>query len=179
MPKRASAKRHAQAVFQIALDRGELDRWQGDLDTLAATFEEPQFKSVLESPKVRLDKKLDLVRTQLAELNPLALNLASLLVAKGRVGIAGDMAAAYRQLLDSHRGLEMVEVTTAVPLDEQSKNEIADQLKEAIGKEIVLSASVAPQIIGGLVIKMGDDLIDGSTRAKLTEMRRALVEQRT
>ncbi len=179
MSRRASAKRHAQAVFQIALDRGELDRWLDDLDTLAATFEDPQFKSVLESPKVRLDKKLDLVRSQLAGVNPLALNLASLLVAKGRVGITGDMASEYRRLIDSHRGLETVEVTTAVPLDEQSKNQIADQLKKAIGKEIVLSTSVAPQIIGGLVIKMGDDLIDGSTRAKLTEMRRALVEQRT
>lgn len=178
MARGASAKRHAQAVFQIAQEADELDKWQEDLDALAVVFEEPKFKRVLESPKVRADQKLDLAHQQLAGLGPLALNLASLLITKGRVGIATALASEYRSILNSHRGLETAQVTTAVSLDNQSRDRIAQQLSEATGKRIILSASVSPDIIGGVVIRIGDQLIDGSTRTKLMTLREALVEQR-
>ena len=68
MARGASAKRHAQAVFQIAQEADELDKWQEDLGALAVVFEEPKFKRVLESPKVRADQKLELAHQQLAGL---------------------------------------------------------------------------------------------------------------
>ncbi len=178
MARGASAKRHAQAVFQIAQERDELDKWQEDLDALAVVFDDPQFKRVLESPKVRGDQKLELAHQQLAGLGPLALNLASLLITKGRVGIAAALASEYRSILNSHRGLETAQVTTAVSLDDRSRDRIAQPMSEATGKRIILSASVSPDIIGGVVIRIGDQLIDGSTRTKLMTMRKVLVEQR-
>ena len=178
MPKGASARRHAQAVFQIASESGEMQKWQEDLDTLAIAFGDSQFKLVLESPRVRLDDKLELVRRQSAQISSLALNLACFLVAKGRVGIAEEVAQEYRRLLNSHRGLQTAEIVSAVPLDDQKKDQIAKRLSEATDKEIILSTSVVPQITGGLVIKLGDQLTDGSTQAKLKEMRKVLVEQR-
>ncbi|MEE9199289.1 MAG: ATP synthase F1 subunit delta [Dehalococcoidia bacterium] len=177
MPKGASAKRHAQAVFQIALERGELERWQEDLDTLSSVLEDAQFRAVMVSPRVRLDDKLELLRKQLSKVNPLTINLACLLVSKGRVAIAQGIAEEYRRMLNAHRGLETVEITTAVPLGARERQHISQRLSRATDKEIVLSASVGPEIIGGLVIKIGDQLIDGSTRSKLNEMRKALAEQ--
>ncbi|MFQ5873436.1 MAG: ATP synthase F1 subunit delta [Dehalococcoidia bacterium] len=177
MRKGASARRHAQAVFQIALERDELEKWQEDLDALASAIGDPQLKAVLESPRVRLDDKLELVRRQLSEASPLALNLAGLLVTKGRVSIAPGMAVEFRRLVNAHRGLETVEVTTAVPLDDPIKDHISTRLARATGKEIALSTSISHQIIGGLVVKIGDELLDGSTRAKLVEMRKVLAEQ--
>ena len=174
----ASARRHAQAVFQIALERDELDIWLDDLGQLADAFGDPEFSRVLESPKIRPDQKLDLARQRLAGLRTLAQNLASLLITKGRVGIAGGIAEEFKTLLNDHRGVETAEVTTAIKLDEKAENRISGQMSEATGKQITLSSNVVPEIIGGIVIKIGDQLIDGSTRTKLTAMRNALAQRR-
>jgi len=177
MAKGASARRHAQAVFQIALERGDLDRWQEDLSTIARVFETPDFKRVLESPKVRLERKLELAGQQLSGVSPLARNLISLLVTKGRVSIAVGIASEYRAILNRYRGVENAEVTTAVSLGDDSMKEIVEQMSRATGKQIILTGTVAPEIIGGIVIRVGDQLIDGSTRTKLSAMRKALEER--
>lgn len=177
MARRVSARRHAQAVFQIALERNELERWREDLDTLATVLLDAQLKAFLENPKIRLEKKIGLLQEQFTRLNPLAVNLATLLATKGRVGIAADIANEYRNLLNAHQGLETVEVVSAVPLGKRDQDRITKQLSEATGKEITLSANVLPDIIGGLVIRIGDQVIDGSTKTRLDELKKALVEQ--
>ncbi len=174
----SSARRHAQAVFQIAQEQGSLEKWQTDLEELASAFGDPDLSRVLESPKVRPDQKQDLAAQRLAGLEPLARNLASLLVSKGRVALAAGIAAEYRDLLDDYRGVGNAEVTTAVALDPEAEKRIADQMSEATGKQIQLTSQVAPDIVGGIVIKIGDRLIDGSTRTKLSAMRSALAERR-
>ncbi len=174
----SSARRHAQAVFQIAQEQDSLEKWQADLKELASAFGDPDLSRVLESPKVRPDQKQDLAAQRLAGLDPLARNLASLLVSKGRVSLAAGIAAEYRDLLDDYRGVGNAEVTTAVALDSEAEKRIADQMSEATGKQIQLTSQVAPDIVGGIVIKIGDRLIDGSTRTKLSAMRSALAERR-
>ena len=81
-------------------------------------------------------------------------------------------------LLDDHRGIGAAEVITAVPLDSQAESRIVDQMSKATGKRITLTSSVDPDIVGGIVIKIGDRLIDGSTRTKLSAMRNSLAERR-
>ena len=174
----SSARRHAQAVFQIALEQDTLDKWQADLDEIASAFGDDELSRVLESPRIRPDQKQALAGQRLAGLDPLARNLASLLVSKGRVALAGDIAGEYKSLLDEHRGVGAVEVITAVPLDSQSESRIVDQMSKATGKRITLTSSVDPDIVGGIVIKIGDRLIDGSTRTKLSAMRSSLAERR-
>ena len=174
----SSARRHAQAVFQIAQEQDNLEKWQADLEELASAFGDPDLSRVLESPKVRPDQKQDLAAQRLAGLDPLARNLASLLVSKGRVALAAGIAAEYRDLLDDYRGVGNAEVTTAVVLDPEAEKRIADQMSEATGKQIQLTSQVDPNIVGGIVIKIGDRLIDGSTKTKLSAMRSALAERR-
>lgn len=178
MASGSSARRHAQAVFQIAQEQNALDKWQEDLDELASAFGDPDMGRVLESPKIRPDQKQELAGQRLAGLDPLARNLASLLVSRGRVALAEGIAAEYRALLDDYRGVGTAEVTTAVALDAEAKNRIADQMSEATGKQIQLTSQVDPDIVGGIVIKIGDSLIDGSTRTKLSAMRSSLAERR-
>ena len=174
----SSARRHAQAVFQIAREQGTLDKWQADLEEIASAFGDPDLSRVLESPRIRPDQKQELSGQRLAGLDPFARNLASLLVSKGRVALADDIASEYRALLDDHRGVGAAEVITAVPLDSQAEKRIADQMTKATGKRITLTSSVDPDIVGGIVIKIGDRLIDGSTRTKLSAMRNSLAERR-
>ncbi len=174
----SSARRHAQAVFQIAREQDTLDKWQADLDEIASAFGDPDLGRVLESPRIRPDQKQELAGQRLAGLDPLARNLASLLVSKGRVGLAGDITGEYRALMDDHRGVGAAEVITAVPLDSDAEKRIVDQMSKAMGKRIMLTSSVDPDIVGGIVIKIGDRLIDGSTRTKLSAMRNSLAERR-
>ena len=178
MARVASARRHAQAVFQIALERGELDLWRGDLERISEAMKDPLIYAFLESPKIRFDEKARVLSQHLEGVNPLAMNLAYILIARRRLGIAGDIVAEYQRLVDEHRGIAQAEVATAVPVDEEVKDKLVHRLGALVGKEIVLSTRVDPSLIGGLVARVGDKLIDGSTRAKLDTLRNSLIERR-
>ena len=174
MASRVYAKRYAQAVFEIARETGELDGWQSDLNKIASLGEDAEFAAVMESPPVHFEDKARLLRERLVDVGPLALNLVYLLVVKGRLSIAGDIADGYRRLLDSHRGIERVEVTTAIPLDDEDKLRLAERLGAAVGKKIMLRSEVDTSVMGGGVVRVGDKLIDGSTRSKLLALKRDL-----
>ena len=174
MARKVHAGRYAQAAFEIALERNELDRWQSDLRKIASLTEDATLIAFLESPKIHFESKARLLSERLGDINPLALNLAYLLVAKGRLGVAGDIADDYQQLLDAYHGIEHAEVTTAVPLDEEDKLKLGERLSAIVGKKIVLKPKVDANIIGGIIARVGDKLIDGSTRSRLITLKREL-----
>ena len=176
MARVASAKRHAQAVFQLALDSNEVESWRSHLKTIAATLTDPELTAILENPKVHLSDKIQLIRRCFPELNELALNFTYLLVARQRMRILDQIVAEYERMADAHQGLEHAEVITAIPLDEKDKKKVAERLATITGKQIVLASDVDPDIIGGFVARVGDKLIDGSTRARLEALKQKLVQ---
>jgi F-type H+-transporting ATPase subunit delta len=169
------AKRYAQAAFELALERKELDRWQSDLRKIASLAEDAALSAVLESPKFRFEKKAKLLSERLGKINPLALNLAYLLVSRGRLGVIGDIADEYQRRLDSHRGIERAEVTTAIPLDDEDKLKLEKRLGGIVSKKVVLEPEVDSRVIGGFVARIGGKLLDGCTRSKLEALKRELV----
>ena len=173
---RAAARRHAQAAFQIALEREELDLWRGDLERLSEALKEPLLFTFLESPRIHFEEKAMILRQGLEGLNPLVMNLALLLVSRGRLHLVSDMVLEYGRLVDEHRGIAHAEVTTAVPLEPDEKDKLVHRLGDLVGREIVLTTRVAPAIIGGLVARVGDKLIDGSTRSRLLALRESLMK---
>lgn len=176
MARVASAKRHAQAVFQLALDSSEVEGWRSQLKTIAATLTDPELAAILENPKIHLSDKAELISKCLPEFKELALNFAYLLVAKRRMSILDQIVAEYERMADAHQGLEHAEVITAIPLNEEDKEKLARRLATMTGKQIVLAADVDPAIIGGFVARVGDKLIDGSTRARLEALKQKLVQ---
>jgi len=172
--RRTYARRYAQAVFGIARERNELDRWQSDLRKIATLGEEAKFMALLESPKVRFEDKAKLLAKGLGDINPLALNLVYLLVTRRRVGMVGDIADEYQRLLDSYRGIEQAEVTTAIPLDDEDRRKLEERLEAVVGKKVVLKPRVDPGVLGGIVARIGGKLLDGSTRSKLVALKKAL-----
>ncbi len=175
MARRVYARRYAQAVFHIALEGGELDRWQSDLRKIVGLAEDESLVALLESPKLHFDIKAGLLSERLGDINPSALNLVYLLVTRGRLGKAGEIADEYQRLLDSHRGIERAEVITAVPLDDEHRQRLTEQLAIMLGKRVALKAEVDPGIVGGIVARIGGKLLDGSTRSKLMGLKRELV----
>jgi len=170
----ASARRYAQAAFQIARECGELQLWLEDLSRLADVFSNREAQAFLQNPKVGLDQKREFLEPHLAGMNPLARNLAYLLVQKGRVRLGSALLDEYQRYLDAHEGIEPAEVVTAIPLDEAEQEEISRRLRVVVGKELRLSISVDPEILGGLVARVGGQVLDGSTRSRLSSLRESL-----
>ena len=175
MAVKSNVRRYSQAVFEIALETKELDRWQSDLSKIVSVVSDAAFMAVLESPKFRFDNKARLLSQRLEGINPLALNLVHLLITRGRLDIIGDIADGYQRLLDSYRGIEQAEVITAIPLDDEDKLKLAENLGAAVGKKVVLKTEVDSGLIGGIVARIGGKLLDGSTRSKLTALKKELV----
>ncbi len=177
MARVASAKRHAQAVFQIALEKKDVEKWRAELKDIAAILGDPQLRAILEDPRFRLSEKEKLINKCLPGTSQLALNFAYLLVAKQRLGILQQIVSEYERMADSYLGLEHAKVITAIPVDMESRNKLSERLAAITGKKIVLTTEVDPAIIGGFVARFGDELIDGSTKAKLEALKKRLVTQ--
>jgi F-type H+-transporting ATPase subunit delta len=101
-------------------------------------------------------------------------NLVRLLVERGRSSILGAVLERYRALADAESGLTRVQVTAAVPLDQRLEQDIRDTLAQRLGGRIETTVQQDPSIIGGLIIRIGDRVIDSSLRTRLQQLRAAL-----
>jgi len=174
MARKVYVRRYAQAVFEIALETKELDKWQSDLRKIVSVVEDAALVAFLESPKVHFEDKARLLSERLKEVNPLALNLTLLLVNKGRLSIIGEIADEYQRRLNSYRGIEPAEVITAIPLDDEDKRKLTEHLGAIVGKKVVLKSEVDSALIAGFVARVGSKLLDGSTHSKLMTLKKEL-----
>ncbi|MBI4180979.1 MAG: ATP synthase F1 subunit delta [Chloroflexi bacterium] len=168
------AKRYSQAIFEIALEKKELDKWQSELKKIADLARNSALMAAMENPKFPFNDKVKLLSEQLGDVNQLTLNLVYLLVAKGKLSLIGKITEEYQRLLDSHRGIEQADVLTTVPLNDTDKLKLAERLGAISGKKVVIKAEVDSRIIGGIVAKIGGKLLDGSIRNRLETLKREL-----
>jgi F-type H+-transporting ATPase subunit delta len=171
----AAAKRYADAVLDLARERGSFDAWEADLSRLAELMNDPQAGPFFASPAIPAEKKLALIDQVLADAQPEAHNLARLLVERHRLTSAPDIARLYNEGLLAERGIAIADVTTAEPLGIEEQEAVRGQLGQIIGKTIQLRLHVDESIIGGIVARVGDQLIDGSVTSQLSRLRARLV----
>ncbi|MDI7260417.1 MAG: ATP synthase F1 subunit delta [Thermodesulfobacteriota bacterium] len=176
MPKITSGKRYAQAAFDLAVERNELESWQQGLRKIADLAKDEELMALLQNPRLPFPAKKSLLEKRLGEINPLPFNLTLLLVSKGILRRGGDIYQQYNSLLDFHRGIERAKVTTALPLGDEEGEAISRRLAEIVKRKVVIDAQVDPSIIGGFIARIGDTLIDASIHQKLETLRRSLVE---
>jgi F-type H+-transporting ATPase subunit delta len=169
------AKRYSQAVFEMALERNELDKWNTDLQFLDALSRNVEFVSVMENPKYSFENKAKLLESQIKGISKLAANLVYLITSKGQFSLLSGICSEYRLLLDNFKGIEKAEVTTAIQLEEKEISKLAEQLGIMSGKKVILSLNIDPQIIGGIIMRIGGKIIDGSTRGQLLALRNELL----
>ncbi|MGD0854983.1 MAG: ATP synthase F1 subunit delta [Dehalococcoidia bacterium] len=171
-----SARRYAQAIFQIAQAKNNLDEWKKELLKLAHITKDKEVMDLIDHPKVLFNLKAELIKQRLDTSNELVLNLCYLLILKGRLKNADQISDQYDNLLDAQRGIKHAVVTTAVAVDETEKQKITSQLEKITGKKVTVKLQVNPNIIGGMVARIEDTLIDGSIRNRLDLLRRDLAE---
>ncbi len=170
-----AAKRYALAAFEIADEKGTASEWSAALDQIAEFMSDPEVASVLTNTRVPVDSKQRLVETALADLDPLPLNLARLLVKKGRTPLAADIASEFKRLTEEEQGISRARAVTAVAMSDTERQVLEQRLREQTGGQVILETEVDPDLIGGLVLQIGDRLIDSSTKARLDALRESLV----
>ena len=169
-----AAKRYAQAGFELARERNELDAWERDLRTIGEALGSAEALTFLASGRVPTTAKESFLQQVAPAPAPLVWNLVRLLAAKGRLALLPQIAEAFQELLDEHRGIAHAQVVTAVAMSESEQQELARRLSELTGKQVLVEAEEEPEMLGGLVARIGDRLIDGSTRSKLRALKREL-----
>lgn len=175
MLKGAVARRYARAIFDIAVERGDLDPWREDLRLMRDVLTQPRMTLFLQHPKITFETKKGIVDRSVPDLEPLRRNLLYLLISKRRTEIVGHICAVFEELLDEYRGIAHAAVTTAVPLNEAEAAAVAEKLSRLTGKQVLLHLSVDPSIIGGVIARIGDRLLDGSVKGRLVALRQRLV----
>ena len=174
MIQEIAAKRYAEAALLLAREGRSEEAWSAGLGAMAVLFGDPQARAMLENARVPLADKLKLVEGALAGVDPLVLNLARLLLRRGRTALGPQIAKAFQELLDEERGISHAVVTTAVPLSEEESQAVARRLSELTGRQVVVETRVDESLLGGLVARIGDRLIDGSTRTRLAALKRQM-----
>ncbi len=169
-----AAKRYARAAFELALDRDELEAWEPDLRALADALGAPEALSFVASRQVTSEAKEEFLRRATEEPAPLVWNLVRLLASKGRLALLPQIVGQFQALLDEHRGIAHAEVVTAVAMSDDEREALARRLSELTGKQVLVEAQERPEILGGLIARIGDRLIDGSARSKLLALKRRL-----
>ena len=174
MPRRGSAKRFAQAIFEIGREGDDLEQWSHDLRRISLALKNEEFRLLLEHSKVPISQKLRTIEDSLPLLQPLARNMLGVLTSRGLVDLAELVEFEFIRLLDVHQGRVRGNVVSAVELYSEEKERLVRFLANLEGKEIALDTSIDSSLIGGLLVRVGDKLIDGSTRYKLEKMRSQL-----
>ena len=174
MAQRVSGKRYGQAIFELAQDQGSVERWGQDVGVISEAFADPDFASLLKHAGVSAEDKRRATEAVLADVEPLLRNMVDLLVARGLVDAIPEACREFTDSQDRLEGRQRVEVTTAVPLESAEVERITEFVSGLIGQEVVVTPRVDEEILGGLVIQIGDRLLDGSARARLNGLREQL-----
>jgi len=168
-----AGKRYAQAAFGIALESGTIAAWRAALDDIASVLAESSAAGVFADGRIPLEQRLAMVERSL-DVPALPLNLAKLLVSKGRSGEARAVAEAFGRMADEQEGIVHASITAAVDLSPQQVEGIEQRLSSSLGKTVQVTSAVDPGMVGGLVVRVGDRMVDGSVRTRLKRLRREL-----
>lgn len=175
MARRDSApRRYAEAAFEIALRDETVEQWRAELDQAAAALDSADLGETLANPALPMQQRVAIVQGVFADLGDPARNLILLVLRRGRIRQLPRVAAEFRRLDDKRNNLVHATATSASPLDDAELGAITARLEQLSGAQVALETEVDPDLIGGVVVRIGDRLIDGSVRGRLERLRNQL-----
>jgi F-type H+-transporting ATPase subunit delta len=175
MATRDSApRRYAEAAFEIATRDGAMETWRSDLDEAARVLDGSELMAVLANPALPLEQRTEVARQVFASLSGPARNLVLLLVRRGRIEQLPRVAAEFRRLDERRQGITRATATSALPLTDPEVRALTARLEQMTGGRIALQTDVDEGLLGGLIVRVGDRLIDGSVRGRLERLRNQL-----
>ena len=181
MSLRTSANRYAKALFDVALEeKADLAAIDTDLQSVVEMMKaSPEleqasgFSSTTDAKRQALMESVSKAMTLTAPVTKMLVLLAK----SGKLNLIPDLAVAYRERLLAHQNIVRAEVTSAAPLSPEKTKALEASLSQVTGKKVELSVSVDPELLGGVVARIGSTVYDGSVKTQLQRMRQELVEQ--
>ena len=167
------AGRYATALFELARDERQLEAVGASLATLRQTLRDSEdFRELTSSPLVSREQATGAVAAtaEAMRLDPITTNFIGVLAQNRRLGQLGNVIRAFTMLAANHRGETTAEVTSAHPLSDDQVAALKGNLKNRLGRDVSVDLTVDPAILGGLVVKVGSQMIDGSIRTKLNSL---------
>ncbi|WP_027002248.1 ATP synthase F1 subunit delta [Hugenholtzia roseola] len=170
------ASRYAKSIFDLALERGELEAVAESMAEIAATIKQNRdLDKMLKSPIINSGKKLNVLKAIFTQSSALLTTFFEILTRKGREGALGEVAQQFRNLYNQHKSISIAQVITAAPLDETLREAFKERVKQISGKAAVeLHEKIDPTLIGGYVLSVAGKQVDDSIKTRLQELRKKL-----
>ncbi|ATF16003.1 F0F1 ATP synthase subunit delta [Brevibacillus sp. HB1.2] len=165
----AVGKRYARALFEVASERSKIDQVEADLGAIVEAVESNEdLKKIMLHPHIAADAKSQLADELFkSHVGEETFNFLNVLIENGREVDLVDIYRSFVQLANEARGFADAIVTSAKPLSTEEQNELAEKFGQTLNKKLRMTAVVDPAILGGIIIKIGDRLYDGSLKTKL------------
>ncbi|MFM7566768.1 MAG: ATP synthase F1 subunit delta [Flavobacteriales bacterium] len=177
MASNKSAVRYAKALLELAIEKNCVEAVENDLSRFLKSIKESNdLRVFIDSPVVRNEKKIKVFDLVFTDFNPMTIQFFRLVTKNGREHLLDDIAKRFNQLLKAKRGIVTGTLTSAKPLDEQTKAAILDKIKGSFEGTLELEEAVNESLIGGFVVRIGDKQMDASVQASLSKLRQNLVK---
>ncbi|MCR4440676.1 MAG: F0F1 ATP synthase subunit delta [Peptococcaceae bacterium] len=176
MINRTVPRRYAQALLMIAVERDTLEEYEKELERFREILlGEPHFKEFMDNPKVLPEEKKKVLKSMIAgQLNPLVCDFLFLIVDKRRENLYLEIIEEFKNYADQTRNIIDAEVRSAVALTDKDYRELEQRLARASGKKVRLRSVIDTSLIGGIAVRIGDTVIDGSVTKKLSLLKNRL-----
>jgi F-type H+-transporting ATPase subunit delta len=170
---------YARSLFEVAKEASKLDEIREDLDSIAdAVSEDHELQVFFFSPYFSTEEKKEGLRKFLQDADPILLNFLDLLIDNHRMPALFRIRTLLDGLWENENDLLPVSVTSAVELDEETVRHIGDRIGEQTGRKVELTSSVDPDLLGGIVVRVGNSIIDASIRNRLDQLRKQVARGR-
>ncbi|XP_068181990.1 ATP synthase subunit O, mitochondrial [Antennarius striatus] len=172
--------RYATALFSAASKQNKLSQTEQELGKVHALIKDPKISSIVMNPHVKRSIKQKTFTDALskAKVSPMIINLINALADNGRLPLTGDVINAFGKMMSAHRGEVICSVTTAQPLDEANLAELKVALNGFLqkGETIKLETKLDSSILGGMIVSIGDNYVDMSTKTKIQKLTKLIKE---
>lgn len=168
------ARPYTKAVFEFARDAGTLQQWSELLNDAMQVVSDAVMQSILGNPALTSDQKAQAMITVLANVDESGQNFIRLLAENQRLALVPEISVQFEQLKANQESNVQIDVTTAYELDEQQQQKLTQALSAKLSRDVSITSTVDKSILGGLVIRTQDLVIDGSVRAKIAKLAEVL-----
>lgn len=178
MLNKSVARRYAEAFFSIAQEHEKIDAYQEELELVAKTIEEVEnLSEYLGHLIIPAQEKKDVINKIFAEqISPITLNFLLMIIDKRREAYIGSIVEEFKELADISRNIAKAELFSAQEVSEDNVKTLAEQLSASTGKTVYLKQTIDPSLIGGIKIRIGDQIIDGTVAKKLEMLKLKLLQ---
>jgi len=171
------ARVYAKSLFEVAKDRGTLDEVREQIGQFSqALSDDPGLSTFFFSPYFSTQEKKDALHKAVTDADPAVMNLLELLLENHRMPVIHRLRTAFDRLWDDENKLLPVSITSAVALDDDVVKRLGEQIGEQTGRQVQLTAAVDPDVLGGIVLRVGNQILDASIRNRLDQLRRSVAK---